>query len=60
MKRLGVPSAKDVEALKERIEALSAQVAGGVRSTGRKGAAKRGSKTAAKKALRRTARKSAA
>jgi poly(hydroxyalkanoate) granule-associated protein len=60
MKRLGVPSAKDVEALKERIEALSAQVAGGVRSTGRKGAAKRGAKTAAKKALRRTARKSAA
>jgi poly(hydroxyalkanoate) granule-associated protein len=60
MKKLGVPSAKDVEALKERIEALSAQVAGGVRSTARKAAAKRGAKTTAKKGLRRAARKSAA
>ncbi len=61
MKKLGVPSAKDVEALKERIDALSAQVAGGVRSTARKAAAKRGAKTAAaKKPARRTARKTAA
>jgi poly(hydroxyalkanoate) granule-associated protein len=60
MKRLGVPSAKDVEALKERIEALSAQVAGGVRSNARKAAAKRGAKTPAKKGVRSAARKSAA
>jgi poly(hydroxyalkanoate) granule-associated protein len=59
MKRLGVPSAKDVEALKERIETLSAQVAGGVRSTARKAAAKRGAKTTAKKGVRSAARKSA-
>jgi poly(hydroxyalkanoate) granule-associated protein len=60
MRKLGVPSAKDVEALKEQIEALSAQVAGGVRSTARKAAAKRSAKTTAKKGLRRNARKSAA
>ena len=59
MKKLGVPSAKDVEALKERIEALSAQVAGGVRSTARKTAAKGSARTAAKKGTRRAARKSA-
>ena len=60
MKKLGVPSAKDVEALRDRIDALSAQV-GGVRSTARKAAAKRGAKTAAaKKPAGRTARKTAA
>jgi poly(hydroxyalkanoate) granule-associated protein len=60
MRKLGVPSAKDVEALKEQIEALSAQVAGGVRSTARKVAAKRSAKTVAKKGVRRAGRDTAA
>ena len=40
MKKLGVPSSKDVEALMARIDALSAQVARGAKSTARKTAAK--------------------
>jgi poly(hydroxyalkanoate) granule-associated protein len=60
LRKLGVPSAKDVEALQARIDALSAQVAGSVRSTARKAAAKGSAKTAAKRGVRRTARKSAA
>jgi poly(hydroxyalkanoate) granule-associated protein len=59
MKKLGVPSAKDVEALKERIEELSAQVARGARSAARKTAAKSGARSAAGKTAKR-ARKSAA
>jgi poly(hydroxyalkanoate) granule-associated protein len=59
MKKLGVPSAKDVEALKERIEALSAQVARGARSAARKTAAKSGARSAAGKTAKR-ARKTAA
>ena len=59
MKKLGVPSARDVEALRERIEALSAQVAHGARSTVRKTATKSGAKSAAGKTAKR-ARKSAA
>jgi poly(hydroxyalkanoate) granule-associated protein len=58
MKRLGVPSAKDVEELKARIDHLSAQVARGARSTARKTGAKAGAKTAVRKAATRT-RKSA-
>ena len=59
MKRLGVPSAKDVEELKERIEALSAQVARSARSAARKTTAKTGARSAAGKTAKR-ARKSAA
>ena len=59
MKKLGVPSAKDVEALKERIEELSAQLARGARSAARKTAAKSGARSAAGKTAKR-ARKSAA
>jgi poly(hydroxyalkanoate) granule-associated protein len=59
MKKLGVPSAKDVDALKERIEALSAQVARGARSAARKTAAKSGARSAAGKTAKR-ARKTAA
>ena len=60
MKKLGVPSSKDVEALMARIDALSAQVAGGARSAARKTASRTGAKTATKKtAAKRTARKSA-
>ena len=59
MKKLGVPSARDVEALKERIEALSAQVAGKTPSA-RKSAAQKGAKTTTKRTIRRTPRKSAA
>ena len=59
MKKLGVPSARDVEALKQQIEALSAQVARGARSAARKSAAKGGAKSAAGKTATR-ARQSAA
>ena len=60
MKKLGVPSSKDVEALMERIDALSAQVASGARSAARKTAARTGAKTAPKKtAAKRAARKAA-
>src|SRR3982751_783156 len=60
MKKLGVPSARDVEALKQRIEELSAQVAGKARSAARTGATKKATKAAAKRTLRRTPRKDAA
>jgi len=58
MKKLGVPSSKDVEALMARIDALSEQVAKSARSTARKTAA--GAKTATRKAVKKAARKSAA
>jgi poly(hydroxyalkanoate) granule-associated protein len=65
MKKLGVPSSKDVQALMDRIDALSAQVAGGARSAARKTAARASTKapsrkTAAKKATRSAGRKTAA
>ena len=60
MKKLGVPSSKDVEALMTRIDALSAQVASGARSAARKTAAKTGARTPAKKSARKAPRKSAA
>ena len=56
MKKLGVPSAKDIEDLKARIEELSAQVARGARSAARKTGAK---STAARKTPTKRARKSA-
>ena len=59
MKRLGVPSSKDIEALMARIDALSAQVARGAKSAAktasRSGAKKATKKTAAKRAPRRSA-----
>ena len=57
MKKLNVPSAKDVEELKARIEELSAQVARSARSAARKTTAK---STAARKTAAKRARKSAA
>jgi poly(hydroxyalkanoate) granule-associated protein len=59
MKKLGVPSSKDVEALMARIDALSAQVASGARSAARKSAPRSSAKTATKKTARKSARKSA-
>jgi poly(hydroxyalkanoate) granule-associated protein len=59
MKKLGVPSAKDVDALKARIDALSAQVAEAARSTARKATARSGAKTAAKTAAKNSARRPA-
>ncbi len=60
MKKLGVPSSKDVEALIARIDALSAEVASTARSAAKK-ASSAGVKTATKKtAAKRATRKSAA
>ncbi len=59
MKKLGVPSSKDVEALMARIDALSAQVASGARSAAGKTAPRSGATTTAKKAAKKSARKSA-
>ncbi len=57
LKRLGVPSAKDVQALQDRIDALTTQLA-----TGSKGAARKAApaKTAAKGAPRKSAAKKTA
>ena len=61
MKKLGVPSSKDVEALMARIDALSAQVASGTKSAARKSTARTAAKTAPRKtAAKRTTRKRAA
>jgi poly(hydroxyalkanoate) granule-associated protein len=59
MKKLGVPSSKDVEALMARIDALSAQVARGAKSAAKKTVSTAGAKTAAKKAVKKSARKTA-
>jgi len=56
MQKLGVPSAKDVEALKARIEELSAQIARSARPAARKTGAK---STATRKTAAKRARKSA-
>jgi poly(hydroxyalkanoate) granule-associated protein len=56
MKKLGVPSAKDVQALMDRVDALSAQVASRARSAAKKTVAKAPAKKAA---VKRAARKSA-
>jgi hypothetical protein len=55
MKKLGVPSARDVQALSERVDALSAQFAG--RPAAKKVAAKAAT---AKKAVKRVVRKTTA
>ena len=60
MKKLGVPSSKDVEALMARIDALSAQVAGRTKSVAKKTASRASAKTATKKTAKRATRKSAA
>ncbi len=52
MKKLGVPSAKDVQALVDRVDALAAQVAARTRTATKKTAAK---KAAAKRTPRKTA-----
>ncbi len=60
LNRLGVPSAKDVDALMARIDALSASVAKLSGTPARKVAAKTAAKTArAQPAVKRAARKSA-
>jgi len=61
MKKLGVPSSKDVEALMARIDALSAQVGASAKSAAKKTASRTGAKTTTKKtAAKRAARRSAA
>ena len=57
LKKLGVPTSKDVQALMDRIDALSAQVAGRSKSAAKTTAAKKRApaKTAAKRAPRKTA-----
>ena len=66
LQKLGVPSSKDVQSLMDRIDALSAQVASGSKSTTRTASAKPAAKRAAKKtatvkrAPRKTSAKSAA
>ncbi len=55
LKKLGVPSSRDVQALMDRIDALSAQVANKTRSAAKKTVAKApAKKTAAKRAARKT------
>jgi poly(hydroxyalkanoate) granule-associated protein len=49
MKKLGVPSARDVQALMDRVDALSAQVASKARTAAKKTAAKAPAKKAAAK-----------
>ena len=61
MKKLGVPSSKDVEALMARIDALSAQVGARAKSAAKKTVSRAGAKTTTKKtAAKRAARRSAA
>ena len=62
LKKLGVPTARDVQALAERIDALSAKVEGGAKTAARSATRKRApaSKTAAKTAAKRAPRKTAA
>jgi len=56
MKKLGVPSAKDVQALVDRVDALAAQVASRARTATKKTAAKApAKKAAAKRAPRKAA-----
>jgi len=56
LKKLGVPTAKDLQALSERIDALAAKVPGGGAKAGKTAARKRApAKTAVKRAPRKTA-----
>ena len=59
MKKLGVPSAKDIEALMARVDALSAQVANGAKSAARKTASRSSAKAPVRKTAKKTARKAA-
>ena len=60
MKKLGVPSSRDVQALMDRIDALSAKVESRARPAAKKPAAKTAKGASAKKAAKRAPRKSAA
>ena len=57
LKKLGVPTAQDLQELKDRIDALSAQVGGGAKGAAASAAKKRApaKKAAAKRAARKTA-----
>jgi len=57
LKKLGVPTAKDVQALMDRVDALSAQVAGRAKAAAKTAAPKKRApaKTAAKRAPRKSA-----
>jgi len=57
LKKLGVPTAKDVQALVDRVDALSAQVAGRAKASAKTAAPKKRApaKTAAKRAPRKSA-----
>ena len=62
LKKLGVPTSKDVQALMDRVDALSAQVAGRAKAAAKTASAKAApakkrasAKTAAKRAPRKTA-----
>ena len=55
MKKLGVPSAKDVQALVDRVDALAAQVASRARTATKKTAKAPAKKAAAKRAPRKAA-----
>ncbi len=56
MKKLGVPTSRDVQALMDRIDALSAQVASRARPVAKKAAAKKATKTATKPAAKKAAK----
>ena len=61
LQKLGVPTAKDVQALKDRVDALSAQIAAGAKATAKTATAKAAKKRAsAKTAAKRTPGKTAA
>ena len=55
LKKLGVPTAKDVQALMDRVDALSAQVAGRAKAAVKTAAKRAPAKTAAKRAPRKPA-----
>jgi len=56
LQKLGVPTAKDMQELKDRVDALSAQIAGRAKAAATPAAKKRApAKTAAKRAPRKTA-----
>ena len=60
LKKLGVPTSRDVQALMDRIDALSAQVASRTKTAAKKTGAKTGARAATKKAAKRAPRKAAA
>ena len=61
LKKLGVPTSSDVQALMERVDALSARVAGRGKASAKAAAKKRApAKTASKTAAKRAPRKTAA